>query len=207
MGDDLYTVTSAAGDDPISLKDTKDFLRIDSAITEDDALIQSLIKAAVIDGEKFCNRVFVTRTFLGKFQQLDRSQFEEWPFVQIRRAPLITVSPATSPITSVQVMFGDVLVDVDADDWQLKETHAFSRLLFVDSTFSIDNVPYPLEIAFTAGYGDAKDVPDDIKTALLQHVLYLYENRGDVQPEGKLTMPMVTKAIYTGNYRILNTYG
>lgn len=200
MGDDFYTVTTPAVDDPISLRDTKEFLRIDEAITEDDALIQALIKAVVIDGEKLTNRCFVTRTFLGEFQQLERSQFEEWPYLQIRRAPLISIA-------SVKVVFDDSLTTVSTDDWQLKKSSAFSRVLFVDSlTLSIDDVPFPIQVTFDAGYGVAKDVPDDIKTALLQHVLYLYENRGDVQAEGKLTMPAVTKAIYNGNYRILNTY-
>lgn len=201
MGDDLYTVTDAATEDPISLKDTKGFLRIDAAITEDDALIQALIKAVVIDGEKFTNRCFITRTFLGEFQQLERSRFEEWSYIQVRRAPMVSVD-------SVKVVFDDSLTTVDADDWQLKKSSAFSRILFVDSlSLSIDDVPFPIQVILDAGYGAAKDVPDDIKTALFQHVLYLYENRGDVIPEGKVPMPLVTKTIYQGNYRILNTYG
>lgn len=201
MADDLYTVTTAAADDPISLEETKGFLRIDAAITEDDVLVQALIKAVVIDGEKFTNRCFVTRTFLGKFSGLDRSNQEAFPFIQIRRAPLGVIS-------TVEVMLNEVLTTVPAADYELKDTSAFPRILFIETgNLSVDKVPYPLEVAFTAGYGDAKDVPDDIKTALLQHVLFLYENPGDVQAEGKLTMPAVTRAIYTGNYRILNTYG
>lgn len=201
MGDDLYTVTVAATEDPISVNEVKEFLRIDAAITEDDALIQAFIRAAVIDGEKFCNRCFVTRTFLGKFQQLETSQFEEWPYIQVRRAPLLTVD-------TVKVVFDDGLTTISTDDWQLKGSSAFSRILFVDSlSISIDDVPFPIQVTFDAGYGDAKDVPDDIKTALKMHILFLYENRGDVDTEGKLPMPRATRSIYEGNYRILNTYG
>lgn len=201
MGDDFYTVTTPATDQPIQLDETKEFLRIDAAITEDDALIQAYIKAAVIDGEKFTNRCFVTRTFLGKFSQLDTSNREAYPYVQIRRAPLVA-------IVTVEIMFNDVLTTVSSDDYELKDTSAFPRLLFVETgNLSVDKVPYPLEIAFTAGYGAAKDVPDDIKTALKMHVLFLYENRGDVDTEGKVTMPRVVQGIYSGGYRILNTYG
>lgn len=201
MVNDFYSVTVAAAKDPIGVKDAKDFMRIDAAITEDDVLIQGCITAAVLDGEAFTNRCFVSRTFLGKFSGLDISKFEPCPFVQVRRAPLVS-------ITSVEVMVNDALSTVSTDDYDLKESSAFSRILFNDSgSLTVDPVPYPLEVVFIAGYGDPKDVPDDIKTALYQHVLYLYENRGDVQAEGKLTMPGVTKAIYSGNYRILNTFG
>lgn len=201
MGDDFYTITTPATDDPISVKDTKLFLRIDAGITEDDALIQALIKAVVIDGEKFTNRCFVTRTFLGKFQQLETSKFERWPYIQIRRAPLIAVA-------TVKVMFDGSLVTVSTDDYAIKKSSAFSRILFHETgNLDVDrDVPFPLEITFDAGYGDAKDVPEDIKIALKQHILFLYENRGDVDTEGKVTMPRITKALYQ-NYRILNTFG
>jgi uncharacterized phiE125 gp8 family phage protein len=200
MADDLYTVTVAATDDPISLEETKEFLRIDAAITVDDNFIQGLIKAAVIDGEKFTNRCFVTRTFLGELSQLDRSECEAYPYIQIRRAPLVSIA-------SIKAVFDGTPTTVSTDDYEIKNTSAFPRVLFVETgNISVDKVAYPLQVTFNAGYGAAKDVPDDIKTALKMHILFLYENRGDVDTESKLTMPRASRALYQ-NYRILNTYG
>ena len=200
MADDFYSVTTPAAKSPISKEETKDFLRIDADITEEDALIQAYIQAVTTEGEKFTNRCFVTRTFLGKFQQLDVSEFEQFPFIQIRRAPLVAVS-------SVQVTLNDSLDTVSTDDYDIKESSAFSRILFNNAGgINVDKIPYPMQVAFTAGYGDPKDVPEEIKTALKMHVLFLYENRGDVDTEGKLTMPRTSKQIYK-RFRILNTYG
>ena len=88
--------------------------------------------------------------------------------------------------------------------------HGFSRVLFENGIFDASpdlNVPYPLKITFTAGYGAAADVPSDIKTALKAHIAFMYENRGDAIAEGDLSMPLETKAIYKGKYQIINTFG
>jgi uncharacterized phiE125 gp8 family phage protein len=194
--DDIYTVTTPASTDVFKLDEAKDFLRVDN--TSDDSIIKGLIKATTIIGEKFTNRTFVQRTITALFQQFETSQFEEYPYVQIRRAPLVS-------ITSVRSMIDGVWTDVPAADWQLKNSNGFPRLLFLD-TVNTDDVPYPLQVILIAGYGAASVVPEDIQDALKMHISFLYENRGDVDTEGKLSMPRATRSIYN-SYRILNTFG
>lgn len=53
--------------DPVSLDEAKNFLRVDD-IDDDDALITSLISAATVQCETFCNRSFVNKGFI---QSLD----------------------------------------------------------------------------------------------------------------------------------------
>lgn len=197
MADDFYSVTTPAVADPLSLDEVKNFLRVDN--TADDSIIKALIKAVTMEGEKFTNRFFIQRTITGLFQQLDTSQFEEYPYVQVRRAPLVSV-------TSVKSMVSSVWTDIDAADWQLKDTNTFPRILFLDN-IDCDDVPYPLQVIFVAGYGAATAIPDLIKTALKMHISFLYENRGDTDTEGKLKMPRATESIYQSGYRILNTFG
>lgn len=193
---DLYEVTVAATEEPVTSLNAKDFLRID--LTDDDEIVNALITACTNQLEKYTNRVFVQRTFKGSFSLLQLSDFEEYPYVQIRRAPLVS-------ITSVKAMVGGELVDISSDNYQLKEKNGFSRILFTES-ISCDDVPYPLEVIFVAGFGAASAVPQDIKTAIKQYMLFLYENRGDVLPDGNINFPVVTQAI-ADKYRIVNTFG
>ena len=198
MADDFYTVTTPATEDVLILDEVKNFLRVDH--NSDDSIIKSLINAATIQGEKFCNRLFVQRTITGLFQQFDASQFERFPYVQIRRAPLVS-------ITSVKSLVDESFTDVPATDWKLKNTPTYPRILFLENVDADDNTPYPLQVIFIAGYGAASAVPDDIKAALKMHISFLYENRGDTDTEGKIAMPRATSMIYKSGYRILNTFG
>ena len=192
--EDFYE-EAATTDLPVSLEEAKLFLRVDGS--DDDSVITALIRAATNQGEKFTNRLFITREVTGWFSNTDSSRCERYPFIALRRAPL-------DSITSFKQMVDDSLVDVDSDSYQEKKTSAFSRILITDS-LTFDDVPYPLQVIFDAGYGTAKQVPEDIKDALKMHVAFFYENRGDVAPEGKISMPLEVKAIY-GKYRILDTF-
>lgn len=193
---DYYEITTPAATLPMSLAEAKKFLRVDNSA--DDSLIEGLLSAAINQGEKYTNRVFIERTITGYFSGFDLSQFERYPFITLRRSPLKTIN-------SVKVMLNDTLQDIPAADYQLKKSSAFARILFLAS-ISADDVPYPVEVGFDVGYGNPGAVPEDIKTAIKQHALFLYENRGDVQPEGGKGVPVEVKAMYS-KYRILNTYG
>lgn len=196
---DRYDITTPPASDPISVSEAKDWARI--RVAADDTLVASLITSVTLFGEKFTNRVFITRTIEGFFSGLEVSKFETVPFVTIRRSPLIAISV-------VEVFSGGSYVTFT--DYQLKEMYGFSRILFENGIFDASpdlNVPYPLKITFTAGYGVAASVPEDIKTALKAHLAFMYENRGDAIAEGKLSMPLETKAIYKGKYQIINTFG
>ena len=194
--DDIEVVPSG---DPVTLVEAKAWLRMRT--TADDALITALITAATLFGEKFCNRVFVEREYFGFFDGLRRSNQEFYQFVMIRRAPLASIE-------SVAVYSGGSYSAFT--DYVLKETNGFSRLIFENCLVDGDpdaNAVYPLKVGFKAGYGNVAAVPEDIKTAIKEHVSFLYENRGDAVAEGKLSMPLEVRSIYSGKYRILNTFG
>ena len=191
---DNYTVKTPASQDPVSLVDAKNFLRVDT--TADDTLITSLISAATSQGEKFTGRVFEQVTFTGFFSGLSFSQFEAGPYLQIRRGPLDSV-------ISFKSVENGSLVAVESTDYEVRETSGLSRIVFIETPPSADRVIYPFQVEFVAGYSV---VPDDIKTAIKSHVLFMYENRGDVTPDGKVGLPFEVKAIYS-RYRIVNTFG
>lgn len=195
--DDHYKITVAPTSDLITSIDAKDFLKLDS--NDDDSLVEELIKSlAGAEGmiEDYTNRVIMPTTFTGYFANLVETQFETYPFIQIKKAPL-------SSIVTVKGMVDSVLTDIPTTDYYLKETSTYARILFTTAPSVDSNIAYPLEISFIAGYAA---VPDKIKTALKQWITFLYENRGDVVPDGKVEMPIVVKLILD-TLRILNTFG
>lgn len=196
MGHDKYTITIAAADDPVTLNEALVFCRVDTN-SPDESLIQALIKAATLQCENYTNRVFIERTFLGEFDCLEATRFEKYPFLELRRGPFKSLTSITLEVDGSPVAVSDVLT---------KDTPSYARLLFTESLDTADEVAYPLQVTFVAGYGDADDVPDDIKTAIKQYVLFLYENRGDVAPDGNQGLPVVVTSILHA-YRIVNTFG
>lgn len=191
---DFYEVITPPVGVPVSFDNASDWCRdIDAADTE---IVNMLIAAAVEYCEDFTNRVFVERTYAGKYSGVCLSIYEPYPFAELRRAPLISVD-------EVQVN-GVVL---DAADYIVKESSSFSRVLFSSlPTLDNDDTAYPIEITFQAGYGDKDTQPDWVSTVLKQMTLFWYENRGDVSTDKKQLIPFVAKAILKQN-RIINTYG
>lgn len=195
---DRYVVVEEAASAPVTLAEAKAFCRIE--VSDDDTIIDALISAATEQGELFTNRVFVERTIEGFFSGVCSSHAEPYYFIEIRRSPLITLS-------ALEVYSGGAYAAFT--DYVLRNDDRFSRVLFpnglADANLDSDAV-YPFKITFTCGYGAAADVPDDIKQAVLAHINFLYENRGDVIADGKISMPLEAKAIYSGKYRIMNTF-
>lgn len=194
--DDFYQVTTPATDYPVNLDQAKSFMKVDG--DADDDFIKLLIAIVTEEGQKFTNRTFITTGYTGSFSNAQASRCERYPFLALRRAPLIAIA-------SFKQMVDDSLVDVDTDAYQLKNTSGFARILITDS-LTFDDVSYPLQVVFTAGYGAPKNVPPMIINNLLEHMLFLYENRGDVNADGKVTMPPQVRASYKRGFKIIDTF-
>jgi uncharacterized phiE125 gp8 family phage protein len=187
---DFYQVTTPPAADPILFAAASAWCRdIDIA---DTTIVDQLISAATLLVESQTNRVLESRTITGKFDCFKTSKFECKQFVELRRAPLVSVETVT--------VNGDVLPSAD---YILKESSAFARILFQNSFVLDTDLAFAIEVSFVAGYAA---VPADIITAIEQLVLFWYENRGDVSTDKKQLIPLVTKQIIKQN-RILNTFG
>lgn len=193
--DDFYSVATEPTDQPVTLNEAKLFLRQDG--DGDDTLITALIRAATIQAEKYTNRFFIERTVEAKFAGAETTRCERYPFLNVRRAPL-------SSITSFEVMVSDALADIPTTSYQLKESTSFARVLIIES-ITADDIPYPLVLTCVVGYGKSKDVPEDIRDAIKMLVAFWYENRGDVQPDSKGGLPVEVKSVL-GKYKIINTF-
>lgn len=196
MGIDLYEVTTPPAEYPVTLAEAKEACRITHSAEDD--LITALIQAATLKLETYTNRIFIERSITGYFQSLACSKWEKNLFLMIRRAPLISVD-------TVEVTENDAQTSVTTDEYDVKVTAAFPRIIFNgEGSYSPDRIPYPWQVEFQAGYGAAADVPEAIKLIIMQFVCFLYRNRGDCADAP--AMPQTVKA-FADEYRILNTFG
>ncbi|MBV9548273.1 MAG: phage head-tail connector protein [Alphaproteobacteria bacterium] len=159
-------LTTPPATKPVTLAEAKAWLRVESGADEDD-LIASLIPAARARAEAHTGRAFVTQHWT-----LWRDHAASC--IAIPLPPLQDVSSVTvyAPDDGATVLSsGDYTVDMPG-----------SRLLLKTMPFNLRPIN-AVAIAFTAGYGDAGDVPSPISQAILQIISTLYEHRGgDVVP-------------------------
>jgi len=186
---DYYDITSEGTGDVVSLADAKLFLRVDSDITDDDNLIAALVQSSINIGQSITKRDFVQNTYEGFFEDLCINNFVQAPFIEIRRSPLVSVD-------SVSYMSGGAWSVVDTADYQIQRRAGFSRILFFNSPNPDTDTAWKFKVDFVAGYDPSTDLPDAIKTAVKDHVNFMYENRGDVEAVGGVGLPMVAKTLY-----------
>ena len=165
----LIVKTAAVGK-PISVEEAKRQLFMEGT-TDADALITSHIAAAVAHVETALGRALVSRTYT-----LTLDGFSEC--IWLKMPPLSSVASIkyddengteqtlAASVYEVGEKFGQSFV-------KLAPGQSWPDL---DSTKSLNRI----RIEYTAGYGTAEDVPDDIKHGLFLLVTHYFENRGTV---------------------------
>lgn len=157
--------------EPILLADAKLHLKVEN--TDEDALIDSLISTARRSAENQTHRALITQTW-----DLNLDRFPTC--FEIPNPPLISVTHVKYYDSS------GVLQTVDASDYIVDAPAGPQCLpgriaLAVDASWPTAQTRInAVTIRFVAGYGDAGDVPEDIKAALKLIVGHLYANRESV---------------------------
>lgn len=160
---------TAPVEDPVTLAETKLHLRVDPDLTDDNTLIASMIKAATETAQAITRRQFVTATY--------ELRFDSFPTViNFPRPPLASV---------VSVKYKDTAGDVQTFDAGKYEVDIYSTVGRIqpkttESWPTTGDFLGAVIVEYTAGYGAATAVPDDIKSAILLMVGHLYEHREDV---------------------------
>jgi len=162
----FYKRDTPPSEEPVTVDEVKKYARVAHAV--EDSIIAQWIKAARLLAENYQHRSYVTQTY--------RLVYDSFPpeCIDFPRPPLVSVE-------SVKFF--------DEDD--VESTFASSNY-FVDLISEVgrlalnQDVDYPtvdlrpinaVIIDFTTGYGDAADVPDDVKNAIFLYCTHMYENR------------------------------
>jgi uncharacterized phiE125 gp8 family phage protein len=184
----------APAKEPILLADAKNHLRIDSDITQDDALISMLISAARRYGETRTGRSWITQKWRLRLDGFARDCFGAgggMNVIELERGKVQSVDAITYlDMGSVQRTMDLALVAKDLDSLPARVSPVFGQVW---------PVPLPqigaVSIDYTAGYGPNEvDVPEGIRQWMLVRLATLYEHREEVEvvARGKVeAMPFV----------------
>lgn len=171
--------------EPVALADAKAHLKVDT--TDDDALIIALITAARARAEWHTGRALMTQSWI--------LWLDAWPAERIVEIPL----PPLRSVTSVTSYGRDDTASV-LDPARYVVDLAANRVALRQNSFipPFLRVINAIAIGFTAGYGDVPDVPQGLKTAILELIAFLYEHRGEAPAD----LPVDVQAMLAP-YRVL----
>lgn len=159
------TVTTPPASEPVSLAEAKAHMRITH--DADDDAIESLIRAARAMCEGYTGRALVSR---GVSLYMDA-------WVQdIVALPL----PPLQAVDAIRVYdAAGVAAAFPASSYAVDSKSQPARIMMTGAPPQPGQNLSGIEIAYTAGYGDAADVPQPLKEGILRLVAHLYLNRGD----------------------------
>lgn len=160
----------AAAKYPISLDELKAHLRIELDITAEDALLNSIIKAATEQAQGLTGRALITQTW--------EYYIDQWPFGGQINLPL----PPLQSITHIKYTDSNGTESTfDAASYSVDNISYVGRVV-LNSGYSWPSVDLnntnPIKITLIAGFGDNEtDVPQTINQAILLLAANLYEYR------------------------------
>jgi len=187
---DYILVTGAGSCMPVTLANTKAWLKIPSTLDADDGLITALIKASTGYFEKITGRDLITKTYktyLDAFPVVDNLYYFQGVsslMPQYKDNGIYLRKSVLQAITSIEYYVDGVLVTWGASNYYTTQSSDYSAIyLALNKNFptDVDFRKQAIKITFTAGYGDCDaNVPDDIQQALFRFINYLYAFKGVV---------------------------
>lgn len=165
-------LVAGPGEEPISLADVKNHLRVD--ISDDDELIMAYMLTARRSCEVIANKKFVSQTW------------DLWAdgFVG---STVWTLPRSMSPLQAVTYIKywpeGQTAVTFDSSNYEVDEKSQPARIVLKrESTWPGDILREVngVNIRVVVGFGDDADVPEEIKQAIKLTVGQYYENREDL---------------------------
>jgi len=161
---------TAPVNEPISLTQTKLYLRIEPTDVAEDTLLNSLISAARAWVETDTDRALITQTwylYLSFFPLVD---YIELPFGTLQSIIAVKYTDSNNNVHTISA--SDYTVDTKSYVPKIQLNYGVS---WPTATFSANN---PIEIEAEVGYGlNPSDVPEPLQAACLQLVSHWYENR------------------------------
>ena len=138
---------------PIEVKEIKTYLKIDHDL--EDKLIEDMIKAAVNTFEDVTATALMPQSWRVLYKNLDSS------IIELPIRPVMEISNI-STVTANGIK--------DITNYEIINDSLVLRSLYDADFISID---------FTAGINSKNFIPANIKFALMEHIAFLYENRGE----------------------------
>lgn len=183
----MLTLQTAATALPVTLDEAKAHLRVD--ISDDDALIVSLIGAATLEAEHLMQRAVMPQVWTLTLDSFRPQAARYWlanrppQAVELNRPPI-------SAIVSVQYIDSKgVAQTLDPSTYQLIKGEYGGVIVpaFGQQWPDTRRQPAAVQITFNCGYADAASVPELIKAWIKLRIGTLYENREMFAVDTRLT--------------------
>lgn len=179
---------------PVTVAQIKDFARIDG--NSEDTILESFLIGVVNDVESYLGRSLITRTYKIIMDRWDNKELE------------LPMPPLQSVISVNTIDEDDTETEYDSDYYYVITESIPGKIIIKQSSTEPQNTVRSyggFNVYFTAGYGDADDIPKQIKVAIMQWVTMIYENR--IMTTNEMLKneppPEVKKILKT--YRVINT--
>ena len=192
------TVHTAPTQEPVTLQEVKEYLRVDDAT--DERVVRPFIESARRFCEEHTGRALMTQTlilYLDAFEDMFDPLWEG-----MRTGPYLNhyknyVVLPRSPVTSVSHIKtyndSDVATTFSANNYYLDSIREPARVVLrTGSTFPTSlRVANAIEVKYVTGYTSQYNIPEPIKLGILQHIAHLYEHRGDMYNAQSAYPPML----------------
>lgn len=160
-------------EEPVSLAEARAFLRLDSEA--EDGLVSTLVAAARLHVESVTGRALVNQSW--------RLVLDAWP----------TDCVVTLPVSPLVSLTAITAYDEDGDDHPLPMAQfeaaagvTPARLILPRTVAGMPVLRerFGIEVDYVAGFGEADDVPSDLKRGVLALVAHWFEHRDAVLVAG-----------------------
>ena len=166
------SLITAPSEEPLTLQEAKNHLRVETDFTNDDDLILGLIQAAREWAEGETDRAFITQTWDVTF-----SSFPCESYINIPKPNLVSVTTLKYyDENGVEQTWDSANYIVNAGSLPGRVSLA-PNIVWPTIQAGRDKA---VTIRFVCGYGDASAVPEAIKSAIKLKIGELYENREGV---------------------------
>lgn len=181
----VYKQIAKANSDIITLDDLKLYLKIDQ--DEEDDILTVMLNAAIKTAEKLTNIDLLETTYENYRDTLNGD-------LTLRRGKFNSLS-------KIELLVDGVYEEVDAADYEVIDNEVFGEVVDNGITDNSDISHKAVKITFKTGFSATGSlVPDDLRTAIMQHVASMYENRGDFDTADAMhLLPLTAKLIYQNN--------
>lgn len=176
-----HEVTTGPAAEPLSTAEAKAHLRVD--VTDDDTLIDEMVKAAREDVEGYLSRALIAQTHTLKLPRFPGDHSA----IQLPRPPLISVTSITYIDTA------GASQTWDSSLYTVSTTAHPGRVypIYGGSYPSTQATPDAVTIVYTCGYGAAStDIPSDILHAVRLMVANFYDTRGPIAFASPQVIPL-----------------
>ena len=204
-------VTTAPSVEPLALSEVKSYLRISGS--GEDTLIGNFIEAARTFCEDFPGRALITQTLtltLDATNEIDDPLFEgtrTGPYVNFYKSFISVPRPELQSVTSVKTFADDDTATTFASSKYYVDTSRDPARIVLrtgETWPTALRVANAIEVVYVSGYGNAaSDVPAPLKIGMMQHIAYMYDQRGDMKDylQARTLPPSVANLYQT--YRVL----